>query len=667
MELYLSTLNLNGSLLQGENPQPRFRSKESNMYCSEDGTLTDEEHIGYGVACSERTLPYRMQDRYTRSEKMVSVKTIVMENEYLKATFLPEFGGKLWSLFSKDENRELLYVNPIMRPANLANRNAWTAGGIEWNLGHMGHSAFTCDNMYCTKITAKDGEEFLRMYEYEASHAQILQMDFHLQNGSRTLGMYVNIQNARNVDAPLYWWTNTATVLTENTRVFSGTKEIIYQLTHDPVTKIPGYAHCQMPHQPNLGDVDISFPWQIPHSAEYFFQNERTQSAPWEVCIEKDCKGLFERSTQPLFARKMFCWGSNIGGRHWCDYLSTDGCGDYIEIQAGLAPTQNHTSILPSNGSVSFTQIFGAFTAPQAAQNEEWNTALPEVEQCVEYTLSSAEVNRQHTHFALKSTLPQGEVLHMGGAYGALETARRAKAGEAPVAPHLAFAMPTQNKEYAAWLQLLNDGTLPESTLPLPFITDVKWEQYLKNAAEKDSTQAKYQYAVLLAENGKINEAEDILNKLCESKNPWAAYALGMLARRDKNMQKAADYIVQAYEWEKDELDVSFAEEAITALLCVKNYDKAWKLYMQIPQEKRTETELLLVCEAAVKLEKYDFLENAFERDYASIREGAVGLSDVWYEYSARIAAKKKGIEYSDAQIDRSAKLPQKLNFLMFD
>ncbi|MEG1104021.1 MAG: DUF5107 domain-containing protein, partial [Oscillospiraceae bacterium] len=137
MELYLSTLNLNGSLLQGENPQPRFRSKESNMYCSEDGTLTDEEHIGYGVACSERTLPYRMQDRYTRSEKMVSVKTIVMENEYLKATFLPEFGGKLWSLFSKDENRELLYVNPIMRPANLANRNAWTAGGIEWNLGHM--------------------------------------------------------------------------------------------------------------------------------------------------------------------------------------------------------------------------------------------------------------------------------------------------------------------------------------------------------------------------------------------------------------------------------------------------------------------------------------------------------------------------------------------------
>ncbi|MEG1568956.1 MAG: DUF5107 domain-containing protein, partial [Oscillospiraceae bacterium] len=126
MKLYLSELSINGSFLQGENPQPRFRAKEANMHCAEDGTLRSEEHIGYGVACKERTLPYRMQDRYKRGEETVCLKTIVMENEYLKAVFMPQLGGKLWSLYSKDENRELLYTNPVMRPANLANRNAWT-------------------------------------------------------------------------------------------------------------------------------------------------------------------------------------------------------------------------------------------------------------------------------------------------------------------------------------------------------------------------------------------------------------------------------------------------------------------------------------------------------------------------------------------------------------
>ncbi|MEG2661038.1 MAG: DUF5107 domain-containing protein [Oscillospiraceae bacterium] len=666
MKLYSSELSINGSFLQGENPQPRFRAKEANMHCAEDGTLRSEEHIGYGVACKERTLPYRMQDRYKRGEETVCLKTIVMENEYLKAVFMPQLGGKLWSLYSKDENRELLYTNPVMRPANLANRNAWTAGGIEWNLGHTGHSAFTCDNLHCVMVKADNGEEFLRMYEYEATHAQILQMDFHLPSGSHTLGMYVNIKNARGVDTPLYWWTNIAAKLTEHTRVFSGTPEIIYQLTSDPAKNMPGFAHCQMPQQPNLKGVDLSYPWQIPHSLEYFFQNERTQCAPWEVSIEKDCTGLFERSTQPLFARKMFCWGNSVGGRHWCDYLSKEGCGDYIEIQSGLAPTQLHTSVLPANGNVSFTQIFGAFTAPDKAQTEEWNVALPFVAERVEQTLSAAEVNRLHVQYSMQSTLPQTEVLHLGGAYGGLEEARRQKACEMPLSAHLKFPLPLKNSPYYPWLQVLAEEPLQESAEPLPFITDIEWEKYLKTAAAKGDWKMQYHYAVLLAENGEQAQAEEILTKLCNAENPWAAHALGVLAKRDKNAEKAEKYFAIAYALEGGKLDASFAEEAMGAELSTANYDKAWEIYNNIPEDKRTETETLLCAEAALKLDKFSFLEKAFTGDYASIREGAVGLSELWYEYRARVAAKEKNIEYSPKQIDRTITLPNELNFLMF-
>lgn len=665
MKIYEGTWNIPGALLDGENPQPRFRAKMANMHCTEDGTLRPEEHIGFGVGCNERTLPYRMQDRYDRSEEMLTLETIVMENDYLRAVFLPGYGGKLWSLYSKEEERELLFVNPVFRFANLASRNAWMSGGIEWNLGHMGHHMLTSTDVFCAKVTAPDGEQFLRIYDYEAGHAQVLQMDFHLPDGAKQLAMHVRIQNARDVDTPLYWWTNIAVPLTDHTRVFSGTPEIVFQLIPEEAGYMPGFGHCKMPEQPNLPGVDLSHPRQIPHSLEYFFQNKKTEVAPWEVSIEQDCKGLMERSTQPLRTRKMFCWGSNTGGRHWCDYLSKDGQGDYIEIQAGLAPTQLHTGVLEANEVMMFTQMFGAFSTDAQAQQLEWNEALPGVAASVEQLLPAAQVQKAHMEYALKSTLHAQEILHKGTWYGSLEMARRERAGEMPIAQHLDFCKPEAG-EYQDWLRVLAGEPLPETTLPHAYMTDEKWLPYLQKAAENGSQETKFQYAVSLAENGRQKEAETVLQALTERKNPWAAHTLGLLARRDHKLEEASRYFQMAYAWEQGTLDRSFAEEALQSLLAIKEYEKAWELYEAIPDDKKTESEELLAAEAAVKLDKDAFLEQAYQKVYSAIREGAVGLSDVWFEQQARKAAKEKGVEFDPAQIDRTLHLPRNINFLMF-
>ena len=39
--------------------------------------------------------------------------------------------------------------------------------------------------------------------------------------------------------------------------------------------------------------------------------------------------------------RKFFYFGSAAGGQNWMDYLSRPGEGKYLEIQSGIAPTQN--------------------------------------------------------------------------------------------------------------------------------------------------------------------------------------------------------------------------------------------------------------------------------------------------------------------------------------
>ena len=48
-------------------------------------------------------------------------------------------------------------------------------------------------------------------------------------------------------------------------------------------------------------------------------------------------------------------------------------------------------------------------------------------------------------------------------------------------------------------------------------------------------------------------------------------------------------------------------------------------------------------CEAAIEIDEFAFLEEAFKRDYALIREGETLIGDIWFAY-----AKKKGIPESE-------------------
>ena len=155
------------------------------------------------VYCS---YPYRQQDMYDRALNETAYDAAILENEHLKATFLPAFGGKLWSLFDKDAGKELLYVNTVVRPCNLAIRNAWMSGGVEWNCGYIGHHPHTCTLLTTAKTTLDDGTPVLRFYYYERIRAVIVQMDFFLPDGSKFLYARMRLTNPNKYVTPVYWW-----------------------------------------------------------------------------------------------------------------------------------------------------------------------------------------------------------------------------------------------------------------------------------------------------------------------------------------------------------------------------------------------------------------------------------------------------------------------------
>ena len=128
-----------------------------------------------------------------------------MENDFIKAEFLPDWGGRLWSLVDKTEGRELLYKNEVLQPANLAIRNAWFSGGIEWNVGQYGHAFTTCSTVGFASVRASDGEEFLRMYSYERCKDFFWQIDFHLPPSSRFLYAHPVIFNINDEPLSVYY------------------------------------------------------------------------------------------------------------------------------------------------------------------------------------------------------------------------------------------------------------------------------------------------------------------------------------------------------------------------------------------------------------------------------------------------------------------------------
>ncbi len=140
---------------------------------------TDEIYERYGRLAD--AYPYRQRNNYSRILKEKQIRTAVLENDRIKAVFLPDYGGRLWELWDKKENMNLLYTNDVLQFSNLAVRNAWFSGGVEWNLGIIGHHPFTTESLYVARTQTEQGEPVLRMYEYERIRGVTWQMDFWLE------------------------------------------------------------------------------------------------------------------------------------------------------------------------------------------------------------------------------------------------------------------------------------------------------------------------------------------------------------------------------------------------------------------------------------------------------------------------------------------------------
>ncbi|MFD0671178.1 DUF5107 domain-containing protein [Cohnella sp. GCM10027633] len=672
MKVTVSTLEIEGALLEGDNPLPMFRSPDPHRKVLADASIPPELVRHMGEHTGERYLPYRMQDRYSRKRRTLRLKTIELENDVLRAVFLPEYGGRLYSLKDKKRDREILYRNPVFQPANLAILNAWFSGGIEWNIGHIGHTFTTSSPMHAAKLIDGDGNEFVRMYEYERMKNVFWHIDFHLPQGSEQLLVYVRIVNDNDKPVPMYWWTNIAVQETEGARVFSATDEAIYI-----EAGLQGHAFGKLPGLPSVPDADVSYPMSFPYSSEYFFQTPAECRSPWEAVAYEDGRLFYERSTSLLRYRKMFCWGHHPGGMRWRDFLANPGEGGYIEVQGGFAPTQLHGLEMPAHTEWDFTQAIGMTDIDAgSAIGGDWGRAREAVEHRVGEALSEEGMYAAHEMLRSLAELTPTVSLQDGSGWGALEQLRRSAVEGRAMPAGFAFADRTLDDAQRPWLDLLYHGRLSGASpreVPPSWVVQDEWAAMLADSLDRPeggSWEAYLHYGVVLFENGRDAEAVEAWERsLAIEPSAWAYRNLAQaMVRRGEHDEALAMY-ERAFAINGEYPDRALAEEHLSLLVRLGRHERAWELYESLPPSFMDGDRIrIIVGAAALALGKDDYMRGLFETEFAVIREGEVQIIELWYKYHAGKLAASRGVAVTPELADEAARLyppPSAIDFRM--
>lgn len=670
----VSAININGAPLRGENPLPFFRDRKHDRTISYIEPFPEEKKHNFGVETGFRILPYSFQDRFSRKRIPLQFKMIVLENNNLEASFLPEMGGRLISLVDKRTGRELLSCNPVFQPGNLAIRNAWFSGGIEWNIGQIGHAFHTCSPLFAAAVKGKDGEQFLRLYEFERCKRLFWQIDFYLHDDSQVLYAYTRVINPNKADTPMYWWTNIAVPETPEARVFASAEDVIY---NDPrmVSDEKGFGYAKMPVIPSLPGKDFSYPYNSDFSNEYFFQSY-PQKMQWEAVAYKEGEFFFEASTERLKYRKMFCWGSHGGGQHWQEFLAEPGVA-YLEIQAGLAPTQLHGVDMPVGAVWDWTQAFGGSRIePQDAHDKDWFRAKSLVEGRIQSIISEKEIYYKEDLFKNNADIMPQDILHMGPGWGALEFQRMFAGNENNIPLGFSFPLSTIGEEQYPWLYLLENGNMHEkdvAQMPGAWMTQAEWERLLVSSLERDDNRNWYALlhaGVMAFEDGREEEAQRFWKESIEKRESvWAYRNLAVAEKMKGDLLQAVNYMQKAIDMPGALSDQAIAEEYLGLLKDAKKHAQVWEAYEKLPVNIQvTERIRLIAGTSAIELGNYDFVERLFEHDYACIKEGELILTDLWFRYYAIKLAKERGVEADSELLDyvkENIQPPARLDFRM--
>jgi tetratricopeptide (TPR) repeat protein len=289
--------------------------------------------------------PYTARTNLTDRRSERTWRTLVLENEHLKLTVLPDLGGRVYSCVDKANGAEMFYANPSIKFADVAYRGAWVALGIEFNFP-VSHNWVTVSPVDFETVRHPDGSASVWVGNIDRPYGMQWRVELRLRPGRSLLEQTTTLYNRSDVRHRFYWWT-TASVRAE------GDSHILY-----PMEFSAAHHFADVDTWPvDSSGVDLSYPRnhtagfvsRFAHGSREGFigvYNPGTDSGTVHVADHHDMPG-----------QKIWSWGWDDEGKDWRRALSDDESA-YLEVQTGLFRNQETYAFLEPQQVLRFRETF---------------------------------------------------------------------------------------------------------------------------------------------------------------------------------------------------------------------------------------------------------------------------------------------------------------------
>ncbi len=305
-------------------------------------------HSQYGVA---HIYPYTLLVDIATSPVEKTYRSLHLENRYLRLTFLPDLGGRVYSLYDKVSKREVFYKNQVVKFAPLAIRGAFFSGGLEFSFP-VAHAPTTADPVNWDIHENGDGSASLAFGGLEHMSRMQWAITLTLYPDRCALAQDVVLENPALIDGRYHYWTNASLDSEPGTEFiypfrrvrsyeFAGTASWpsarLDLIKHDP--GLPGMEGVPMWPADRLHDP-ANFRWEKDMLAQVSIFGHDVQwdfFGAWQHST--DCGYAHVADHRNVAGMKLWSWGQSPVGIVNQTSLTDDG-SVYAETQCGAMETQ---------------------------------------------------------------------------------------------------------------------------------------------------------------------------------------------------------------------------------------------------------------------------------------------------------------------------------------
>lgn len=290
-------------------------------------------YTGRGVqGAAGHIYPYPAQTSLGDTLVNVTYDMVYLENEYLKVTMLPAFGGKLFSAIDKTNGHELFHRNSVIKPDLIGTLGAWISGGIEWCFPHH-HRPTTLLPADYIITENEDGSATVWVGENERNLRLRGVIGITLYPGRSYIKAEYRLNNPNAVTRNFLFWANVAVTANEDFRTFWPPSQEI-GVFHSNTS----FTHWPISHEVYRGidytsGVDLTWWKNHPDPVSFFFwQPKEGFIGGYDYAAKAGTVHVGDVHINKV--SKLWQFGPGLQGQNARRKLTDDGKA-YVELMTG--------------------------------------------------------------------------------------------------------------------------------------------------------------------------------------------------------------------------------------------------------------------------------------------------------------------------------------------